>query len=98
MAGRCTAALLLTGLYQLLHATTPEHAAVSETVEAARALGRPRAAGLVNAVLRRFQRERESILAELLGPDPAPPGSADGSENVAPAPSAERSTRRDDEP
>ena len=60
-------ALLLTGLYQLLHATTPEHAAVSETVEAARALGRPRAAGLVNAVLRRFQRERESILASARG-------------------------------
>jgi 16S rRNA (cytosine967-C5)-methyltransferase len=60
-------ALLLTGLYQLLHAATPEHAAVSETVEAARALGRPRAAGLVNAVLRRFQRERESILESARG-------------------------------
>ena len=56
-------ALLLVGLYQLLHAATPEHAAVSETVEAARALGRPRAAGLVNAVLRRFQRERDAIVA-----------------------------------
>jgi 16S rRNA (cytosine967-C5)-methyltransferase len=56
-------ALLLTGLFQLLHGATPEHAAVSETVEAARALGHTRAAGLVNAVLRRFQRERESIVA-----------------------------------
>ncbi len=56
-------ALLLVGLYQLLHGETPEHAAVSETVEAARALGRPRAAGLVNAVLRRLQRERAAILA-----------------------------------
>jgi 16S rRNA (cytosine967-C5)-methyltransferase len=56
-------ALLLVGLYQLLHGATPEHAAVSETVEAARALGSPRSAGLVNAVLRRFQREREAILA-----------------------------------
>jgi 16S rRNA (cytosine967-C5)-methyltransferase len=55
-------ALLLVGLFQLLHGATPGHAAVSETVEAARALGRPRAAGLVNAVLRRFQRERESVL------------------------------------
>jgi len=55
-------ALLLVGLYQLLHGATPEHAAVSETVEAARALGRPRAAGLVNAVLRRFQRERDAIV------------------------------------
>ena len=55
-------ALLLVGLYQLLHGATPEHAAVSETVEAARALGRPRSAGLVNAVLRRFQRERDAVL------------------------------------
>ena len=57
-------ALLDVGLYQLLHGRTPEHAAVSETVEAARALGRPRAAGLVHAVLRRFQRERESIVPQ----------------------------------
>jgi 16S rRNA (cytosine967-C5)-methyltransferase len=56
-------ALLWVGLYQLLHGATPEHAAVSETVEATRALGRPRAAGLVNAVLRRFQREREAVVA-----------------------------------
>ncbi len=55
-------ALMLVGLFQLLHGKTPEHAAVSETVEAARALGRPRAAALVNAVLRRFQREREGIV------------------------------------
>jgi 16S rRNA (cytosine967-C5)-methyltransferase len=55
--------LLLVGLFQLLHGATPEHAAVSETVEAARALGRPRAASLVNAVLRRFQRERAAIVA-----------------------------------
>jgi 16S rRNA (cytosine967-C5)-methyltransferase len=60
-------ALLLVGLYQLLHGATPEHAAVSETVEAARALGQPRAAGLVNAVLRRFQRERAEILAAAHG-------------------------------
>ncbi len=56
-------ALMLVGLFQLLHGTTPEHAAVSETVEAARALGRPRAAGLVNAILRRFQRESEALVA-----------------------------------
>jgi 16S rRNA (cytosine967-C5)-methyltransferase len=56
-------ALMLVGLFQLQHGATPEHAAVSETVEATRALGRPRAAGLVNAVLRRFQREREAVIA-----------------------------------
>jgi 16S rRNA (cytosine967-C5)-methyltransferase len=56
-------ALMLVGLFQLLHGATPAHAAVSETVEAARALGRPRASGLVNAVLRRFQRERAAVVA-----------------------------------
>jgi 16S rRNA (cytosine967-C5)-methyltransferase len=56
-------ALALVGLYQLAHGATPEHAAVSETVEAARELGYPRAARFVNALLRRFQRERGSILA-----------------------------------
>jgi 16S rRNA (cytosine967-C5)-methyltransferase len=56
-------ALALVGLYQLAHGATPPHAAVSETVEAARALGRPRAAGLVNALLRRFQREGDAIVA-----------------------------------
>ena len=53
--------LALVGLYQLAHGATPEHAAVSETVEAARALGHPRAAGFVNALLRRFLRERGAI-------------------------------------
>jgi 16S rRNA (cytosine967-C5)-methyltransferase len=55
-------ALLCVGLYQLAHGETPPHAAVAETVEAARELGKPRAAGLVNAVLRRFQRERDAVL------------------------------------
>ncbi len=56
-------ALMLVGLYQLLHGATPLHAAVSETVEAARSLGHPRAAGLVNAILRRFLRERAAVVA-----------------------------------
>ena len=56
-------ALALVGLFQLAHGATPAHAAVSETVEATRVLGRPRAAGLVNALLRRFQREGETIMS-----------------------------------
>ena len=64
-------ALALVGLYQLTHGDTPEHAAVAETVEAARALGRPRAAGFVNAVLRRFQRERAAILESVRREPPA---------------------------
>jgi 16S rRNA (cytosine967-C5)-methyltransferase len=56
-------ALALVGLYQLAHGATPPYAAVAETVEASRVLRRPRAAGLLNAILRRFLREREAVLA-----------------------------------
>lgn len=55
--------LLLIGLYQLLFLNMPPHAAVHETVEAARALNKAWAAGLVNAVLRGFLRDRERLLA-----------------------------------
>lgn len=56
-------ALLMVGLYQLLYMRIPAHAAVAETVEAARLLKKPWAVKLVNAVLRRFQREHEQLLA-----------------------------------
>jgi 16S rRNA (cytosine967-C5)-methyltransferase len=48
---------LAIGLYQITEMRIPDHAVVSETVEAARSLGRPKLAGLVNACLRRFSRE-----------------------------------------
>jgi 16S rRNA (cytosine967-C5)-methyltransferase len=51
-------ALLAVGLYQLGETRIPDHAVVSETVEAARFLGRPKLAPLVNAVLRRALRDR----------------------------------------
>ncbi len=50
-------ALLGVGLFQLTDTRIPDHAAVSQTVEAVRQLRRPKLAGLVNACLRRFQRE-----------------------------------------
>lgn len=50
-------ALLATGLYQLTDTRVPDHAAVSETVDAVRILRRPKLAGLINACLRRFQRD-----------------------------------------
>ncbi len=50
-------ALLAIGLFQLCDTRIPDHAAVSQTVEAVRQLRRPKLAGLVNACLRRFQRE-----------------------------------------
>ena len=49
--------LLLAGFAQLDALELPAHAALSATVDAARGLGRERQAGLVNAVLRRAQRE-----------------------------------------
>ena len=55
-------ALIEVGLYQLISGDVAEHAAVSETVNATRALGLPKASGFVNALLRRFQREREAVL------------------------------------
>src|SRR4029453_1572022 len=49
--------LAIVGLCQLLYTEIPAHAAVAETVEAVRLLGHARAAGFINAVLRRCQRE-----------------------------------------
>lgn len=60
-------ALLLAGLYQLQAMDLPAHAAVNETVEAVALIGEPRARGLVNAVLRRFQREAPALIAALPG-------------------------------
>lgn len=58
-------ALILLGLYQLLHMRVAPHAALAETVEASRVLKKPWASGLINAVLRRFQREREPLLERI---------------------------------
>ena len=57
--------LLLIGLYQMLYMRIPVHAVVSETVETCRELNKEWAKGLVNAVLRRFQRESNSLRIEL---------------------------------
>lgn len=62
---RLLEALLSVGLFQLHDARQPEYATVSATVEAARWLGLGRAAGFVNATLRRMQREGEALLAEV---------------------------------
>jgi 16S rRNA (cytosine967-C5)-methyltransferase len=57
---RVISALLAVGLYQIVEMRIPDHAVVSETVEAARLLHRPKLAGLVNACLRRFVRDNLS--------------------------------------
>jgi 16S rRNA (cytosine967-C5)-methyltransferase len=54
----CINELLAVGLFQLSDTRIPDHAVVSETVEAARHLGRPKLAPLVNAILRRFLRDK----------------------------------------
>jgi len=58
-------ALMSVGLYQLLESGNPDYAVVSATVDATKDLQRPHARGLVNAVLRRFLRERGELLAAI---------------------------------
>lgn len=58
-------ALLHVALFQLAHMRTPEHAAVSTAVEVTRKLDKGWARGVVNAVLRRFLRERTSLQAAI---------------------------------
>ncbi len=59
--------LILIGLYQLHYLNTPEHAAVSETVDAVAELEKQWAKPLINAVLRRSQREFGKAMAKLDG-------------------------------
>lgn len=58
-------AVLLMGLYQIEHMSTPDHAAVHESVELCRQLDKEWATKLMNAVLRRYQREHDDILESL---------------------------------
>lgn len=53
--------LILVGLFQLRSMRVAPHGAVAETVAACGQLGQPRARGLANAILRRYQREAETI-------------------------------------
>lgn len=58
-------ALLSIALYEIEDARTPEYAVVDAAVKTAKAQGVGRAGGLVNAVLRRYLRERKAIDAEV---------------------------------
>ena len=55
--------LLVVAVHQLEMSRNPRESTVSAAVDAARLLGLARAAGVVNAVLRRFLRERAGLLA-----------------------------------
>ncbi|MCW8925254.1 MAG: 16S rRNA (cytosine(967)-C(5))-methyltransferase RsmB [Xanthomonadales bacterium] len=57
--------LIWLGLQQLWHDQVASHAAVNETAGCARLIGKPWAVGLINAVLRRFQREQAGLLRRL---------------------------------
>jgi len=62
--------LLLVGLYQLAYLSIKPHAAVAETVAATVDLGKPWAKGLLNACLRRFQREEATLSKQVAGCGP----------------------------
>lgn len=53
--------LLYVGIYQLQHMRVPAHAAVAETVNALTDLRAPGLKGLVNAILRNFQRQQAEL-------------------------------------
>ncbi len=53
--------LICVGLYELDNLRTPPHAAIFEAVNGARDLKKSWAAGMVNAVLRSYQREQASL-------------------------------------
>ncbi|HGH5980533.1 TPA: 16S rRNA (cytosine(967)-C(5))-methyltransferase RsmB [Kluyvera georgiana] len=61
--------LIMVGFYQLLHTRIPPHAALAETVEGAVVIKRPQLKGLINGVLRQFQRRQEELLAEFAQSD-----------------------------
>lgn len=59
--------LLMVGIYQLVHTRIPAHAALAETVDGASVLKRQQLKGLVNGVLRQFQRRQGELLSNLSG-------------------------------
>lgn len=61
--------LIMVGLYQLLYTRIPPHAALAETVEGAVVIKRPQLKGLINGVLREFQRQQETLLGEFAAHD-----------------------------
>jgi 16S rRNA (cytosine967-C5)-methyltransferase len=58
-------ALLVAAAHQIEYSRNPAQLTVNAAVNAARTLGHARAAGLVNAVLRRLVRERAALFAQL---------------------------------
>lgn len=59
--------LLMVGIYQMLYTRIPAHAILAETVNGAVVLKKHSLKGLVNGVLRQFQRRQEELLQALEG-------------------------------
>lgn len=57
--------VILVGLYQLRELRMPDHAAIHSSVETVVALRKPWARGLINAVLRAYQRGREALESQV---------------------------------
>ncbi len=57
--------LLLIGIYQLTYLQTKPHAAIYETAQAARELKKPWAVGLINGVLRNWQRQQATFTQQM---------------------------------
>jgi len=61
--------LMQLGIFQLRHTTIAPHAAVDETVKVLKRLKKPWARGLVNAVLRNYQRRKPELEGRLKEPE-----------------------------
>lgn len=70
IADASLAALIAVALYQLDHTTAPTFAVVDRAVEAAALVARPQAKSLVNAMLRRYLRDREALNAKAVASSP----------------------------
>lgn len=58
-------ALILAGLYQLMHLSAPDYAVINETVAATKILQKPWATAFVNAILRNFTRRKAQLLIKI---------------------------------
>lgn len=65
------AAVLVAALHQIEYSRAPPASVVNIAVDAVRVLGQPGASGFVNALLRRFLRERDAVLARVDRSEPA---------------------------
>ncbi len=63
-------ALVAVALYQLDHTSAPPFAVVDRAVEAAALIARPQAKALVNAMLRRYLRERDALNSQAVASSP----------------------------